>query len=137
MEFEKLYLQAKRVLNPRDISPLISAGSVASAILTDKGNVYFGVCIDTACGLGMCAERNAVANMVTNGECEITKLVCVSASNEILTPCGACREYLMQLHENNAEIKILKNIDNLSTVTLKELLPDWWGNNIEGAKSVL
>ncbi|MFS1419345.1 cytidine deaminase family protein [Vibrio splendidus] len=127
MDFEKLYIQAKNTLNPRDISPFISAGSVASAILTDKGKVYLGVCIDTVCTLGMCAERNAVANMITNGECKITKLVCVSSTGEILTPCGACREYLMQLHKTNGEMEILKSLDNFATVSLNELLPDWWG----------
>ena len=129
MEFKKLYIQAKNILNPRDVSPFISAGSVASAILTDKGKVYLGVCIDTACTLGMCAERNAVVNMITNGECKITKLVCVSSSGEIRTPCGACREFLMQLHESNGEMEILKNLDDFSTVSLNELLPDWWGKN--------
>jgi cytidine deaminase len=129
MEFEKLYIQAKSTLNPRDVSPFISAGSVASAILTDKGKVYLGVCIDTACTLGMCAERNAVANMITNGECKITKLVCVSSTGEILTPCGACREYLMQLHENNGEMRVLKSLEDFTTVSLNELIPDWWGKD--------
>lgn len=36
--------------------------------------IYTGVCIDTACTLGMCAERNAIANMITNGEGKIVKL---------------------------------------------------------------
>ena len=66
-----------RLLNPRTISPFIDAGGVAAAILTSSGNVYTGVCIDTACTLGMCAERNAIANMITNGESKIVKLVCV------------------------------------------------------------
>ena len=59
--------RAKEKLNPRTISPFIEAGGVAAAILTDQGNIYTGVCIDTASTLGMCAERNAIANMITNG----------------------------------------------------------------------
>ena len=108
MNFEELYAKAKKVISPRDVSPFISAGAVSAAILTDKGNVYVGVCIDTACSLGMCAERNAVANMITHGESKITKLVCISVDDEILSPCGSCREYLMQLHESNGEIKSLR-----------------------------
>ena len=50
---------------------------MAAAILTAAGNVYTGVCIDTACTLGMCAERSAIANMITNGESRIVRLVCV------------------------------------------------------------
>lgn len=56
MEWDQLYNIAKEKLNPRTISPFIEAGSVASAILTSNGSVYTGVCIDTACTLGMCAE---------------------------------------------------------------------------------
>lgn len=47
-------------MNPRIISPFIEAGDVAAAILTKQGNIYVGVCIDTACTLGMCAERNGL-----------------------------------------------------------------------------
>ena len=75
--WDQLYEEAKKRLNPRTISPFIEAGGVSAAILTDQGNIYTGVCIDTACSLGMCAERNAIANMITNGENKIVKLVCV------------------------------------------------------------
>ena len=50
-EWKQLYDAAKSKLNPRQISPLIEAGGVASAVLTDRGSIYTGVCIDTACGL--------------------------------------------------------------------------------------
>ena len=95
--WDELYERAKEKLNPRTISPFIEAGGVAAAILTDQGNIYTGVCIDTASTLGMCAERNAIANMITNGESHITKLVCVTRDGSVGMPCGACREYLMQL----------------------------------------
>ena len=39
------------------------AGSVGAALLTDKGNVYTGICIDIACGIGFCAEHSAIAEM--------------------------------------------------------------------------
>lgn len=129
MTFEKLYKLASDKLQPRDVSPFISAGSVASAILTDSGNVYYGVCIDTACSLGMCAERNAISNMITNGESHIVKLVCVMAGDKVELPCGACREYLMQLHKENGKMKILKSLDNLESISLNELIPEWWGHS--------
>ena len=68
IDFIELYQIAKSKLNPRTISPFIEAGDVSAAILTNNGNIYTGVCIDTSCWLGMCAERNAIANMTTNGE---------------------------------------------------------------------
>lgn len=127
--WEKLYEEAKAKLNPRVISPFIEAGGVAAAVLTDKGNIYTGVCIDTACTLGMCAERNAIANMITNGESKICKLVCVMGDGSVGSPCGACREYLMQLDKDSASMEILVNYESLETVTLDELIPNWWGKS--------
>ena len=122
-----LYNTAKEKLDPRVLTPFMEAGGVAAAILTDKGNVYTGVCIDTCSGLGMCAERNAIANMITNGESRIVKLVCVMGNGRVGSPCGACREMMMQLDKNSPEIEILTDLDTLSTVTLGALVPDWWG----------
>ena len=123
----KLYDAAKEKLKPRTISPFIDAGGVAAAILTDQGNIFTGVCIDTACTLGMCAERNAIANMITNGESKIVKLVCVMEDESLGVPCGACREYLMQLDPESPHMEILTNKDNFTAITLEQLIPNWWG----------
>ena len=122
-----LYDKARSVLNPRTISPFIEAGSVGAAILTKAGNIYVGVCIDTASTLGMCAERNAIANMITNGEGRIAKVVAVMEDGRVGAPCGACREYMMQLDKDSANIEILMDLDTRRTVTLGELTPQWWG----------
>ena len=106
---------------------MISAGQVGAAILTKNHNIYAGVCIDTASTLGMCGERNAIANMITNGENEIMKLVCVDSKGNVGSPCGACREYMMQLSKNSNDIEILKNINTKEIVRLEDLIPDWWG----------
>ena len=126
--FKDLYEVAKSKINPRKISPFIEAGEVSSAILTENGNVYTGVCIDTASTLGMCAERNAIANMITNGENKIIKLVCCFSDGRIGIPCGACREYLMQLDKDSGNIEILLNIETMETVKLKDMIPMWWGS---------
>ena len=124
---DMLITRAEEVLNPRTISPFIEAGGVGAAILTKNGNVYTGVCIDTASTLGMCAERNAIANMITNGESQIDKLVCVTRDGEVGSPCGACREYLMQLDKDSKDIVILRERGTYETIRLEELIPDWWG----------
>ncbi|MBE6616389.1 MAG: cytidine deaminase [Ruminococcaceae bacterium] len=122
-----LYNKAKSVQNPRSISRFVDAGGVGAAILTKSGNIYFGVCIDTACSLGMCAERNAIANMITNGEHEIDKVVAVMPNGGVGAPCGACQELMMQLGETSGEIEILTDYEARETVKLKDLLPNWWG----------
>ena len=125
--WKKLYNEAKRVQNGRTISPFIDAGGVSAAILTRSGNVYVGVCIDTASGLGMCAERNAIANMITNGEHQIDKVVAIMPDGRVGSPCGACREFMMQLDKSSGEIEILLDLESEKTVKLGELMPDWWG----------
>ena len=127
--WEKLYNEAHRVQNGRTISPFIDAGGVAAAILTKKGNIYVGVCIDTSCSLGMCAERNAIANMITNGESQIDKVVAVMPDGQVGPPCGVCREYMMQLDRDSGEIEILLDLPSRKTVKLSELMPNWWGNS--------
>ena len=124
-----LYEIAKSKYNPRTISPFITAGAVSAAILTEDNNIYTGVCIDTASTLGMCAERNAIANMITNGESKIKKLVCYcgKGKEKVGSPCGACREYLMQLDKDSGNIEILADLDTMRVVKLKDLVPDWWG----------
>lgn len=127
--WDNLYRAARKVQNDRMISPFIDAGGVAAALITKAGNIYVGVCIDTASGLGMCAERNAIANMITNGENQIDKIVAVMPDGKAGTPCGACREYMMQLDRNSGEIEILLDLECKKTVFLKELIPDWWGKD--------
>ena len=126
--WNRLYLAARAVQHERTLSPTVSAGSVAAALLTQNGNVYTGVCIDTACSLGMCAERSAVASMITHGEHKICKLVAVMSDGGTGMPCGACRELLMQLDENAGDIQILRDLETGAAVTLRSLLPDWWRN---------
>ena len=127
--WKTLYDRARSVQNPRAVSPFIEAGSVGAAILTKAGNIYVGVCIDTACTLGMCAERNAIANMITNGESKIEKVVAVMEDGSVGAPCGACREFMMQLDQDSANIEILMDLDTRHTVTLGELTPHWWGQD--------
>ena len=64
--WNELYNAAKKVLNPRKVSSIIEAGGVSAAIETESGKIYVGVCVDSACSLGICAERNAIFNMITN-----------------------------------------------------------------------
>ena len=123
-QFQELYQLARAVVNPRKLSPDAEAGGVGAAIRTAAGNIYRGVCIDTACSMGFCAEHAAAAAMVTAGENHITQVVAVDWDGCIMPPCGRCREFLIQLHPQNAEALVLVTKDTV--VKLRELLPyDW------------
>ena len=125
--WNELYQAAKAVLNPRQISEYVSCGEVAAAILSGSGRIYTGVCLDTACTLGVCAERNAIFNMITNGEQEIQKVLCILPDGKNGAPCGACRELMVQLMPGRYHnIEIMMDYATGRTVTLGELTPAWW-----------
>ncbi len=129
LAWKKLLDAARAKVNPRQVSAFVDVGGAAAAILTENGNIYTGICIDTACSLGMCAERNAAANMLTNGESGIAKIVCVGSNGKPMPPCGVCREFLLQLAPAHAELEFL--ISGGRVVKLGDLLPDWWGEKKE------
>lgn len=125
--WNELYNEAKKVLNPRKISTWIEAGGVAAAILAESGKIYTGVCIDSACSLGICAERNAIFNMITNGESKILKVIAINSKGKALAPCGACRELMTQLMPNDYKnIEVMLDYKNNIVKSLKELTSDWW-----------
>ena len=122
-----LYNAAKAVQNPREISERVYAGGVAAAIESASGRIYTGVCIDTSCTLGICAERNAIFNMITNGENEIRRVLAIMPDGRTGAPCGACRELIKQIMMKKAEaIEIMLDYEQEKIVTLKELTPEWW-----------
>lgn len=108
-------------VKPRQLSNNCHVASVASALLTDKGNVYTGVCIDTRCGMGSCAEHSAIAQMIANEESRVLKIVAVGVGGKIYPPCGRCREFMYQIDNNNLEADVSVGEDEI--VKLKTLLP--------------
>ncbi len=119
---EELIRRATQVINPRRLSPSVEVGGVGSALITDNGNVYVGVCIDTGSSLGFCAEHNAVGSMITHGENKIISIVAVNWDKNIIAPCGRCRELIYQIDAANSETRVL--LRNGRVVRLKELLPE-------------
>lgn len=124
MVFEALYAQARAVINPRKLSDYAEAGGVGAALLSASGQVYTGVCIDTACSMGFCAEHAAAAAMVTAGESRVLRMIAVGWDGEIMPPCGRCREFISQLHPDNLDTEVLVATDTM--VTLRDLLPHDW-----------
>lgn len=125
--WNNLYEAAKRVQNERKISDYIDAGGVAAAVLSSSGKIYTGVCIDTCSTLGICAERNAIFNMITNGENIIEKVIAIMPDGKTGAPCGACRELMVQLMPKTyQDIEIMLDYNMGKVVTLGSLTPKWW-----------
>lgn len=122
-----MYAAAKSVHHDRDISEMVSAGGVAAAVEAESGNIYTGVCIDTCSTLGICAERNAIFNMITNGEHKIRRVLAIMPDGKTGAPCGACRELMTQLSPGEYhDIQIMLDYEAGKIVTLGELTPEWW-----------
>lgn len=125
--WNKMYQAAKKVQNERRISKYVEAGGVSAAVLSKNGEIYTGVCIDTCSTLGICAERNAIFNMITNGEQEIEKVIAIMPDGKTGAPCGACRELLVQLMPDDyKKVEIMLDYENKKVITLGELTPEWW-----------
>ena len=118
---------AKAVQGGRRISDYVEAGEVAAAVESETGRIYTGVCVDTACTLGICAERNAIFNMLTNGEHRIRRVLAVMPDGKNGAPCGACRELMVQLMpQDYGDIEVMLDIESMKTAHLSELTPAWW-----------
>ena len=115
---------AKEVCGEFSLREDFSAGSVSAAIRTAQGNVYTGICIDLACGLGFCAEVAAVAEMLKHRETQISEIVTVSSGRVLGTPCGRCREMMVQVDAKNLDSMVI--LGENQEVSLRELLPDHW-----------
>ena len=125
--WNQMYGAAKAVLNERKISEYVTCGEVAAAVLSKSGKIYTGVCIDTCSGLGVCAERNAIFNMITAGEQEIDKVLCIMPDGSCGAPCGACRELMVQMMARKYyDIEIMLDYDTGRTVKLGDITPEWW-----------
>jgi len=133
-EDEQLIEKAKEIIIKSKPVNLIDTGSVGCALITSKGNIFQGVCIGHYCGMGSCAEYQAIGNMISNGEKEIKKIIAVHHNNkknkyEVVPPCGKCREMIHQTTKKNCNTEVI--ISNSEKVKLNELLPHPWSRTID------
>ena len=130
--WEKLYNSAKALYHPQYISPFIYTNHVVCALEAENGDIYTGFCIRSCSGVGnLCAERVAALNMFVNsGQTKIKHIATfrdVPPTGNLSIPCGACREFLMQLNIENKNTEIITEYEGRKTIILEELTPMWWG----------
>ena len=122
MTAEELIEAAYKVAGVFTPSEDCTVGGVAAALVTAAGNVYTGICIDTECSLGFCAEHAAIAEMLKAHESEIRLIVAVRTDGAIVPPCGRCRELMWQVSPLNAAARVIVG-NHDRTVLLSDLLP--------------
>jgi len=117
LEMAELSIKAKE----NSYSPY-SKFRVGCCLLTAKGNLYLGTNVENiSYGLTICAERSAVCNAVANGEKNIVAAVITTDMEYEVSPCGACRQVLVEFGIENCFMMTLNN--ELSHLTNEELLP--------------
>ena len=120
--FNELIKRAEKVLQ-NSYAPY-SGIHVASAILTESGNVYVGVNVENSSyGLTICAERSAIAAMITGGDRKPVAVAIVTDHDKPIPPCGACRQVIAEFNPN--AIIIMHSVKTGETIitSLDKLFP--------------
>lgn len=105
------------------LKPSLTAAAVGAALVTDAGQLYTGINLDLACGIGFCAEHSAVAEMLKHRETWVRRIVAVD-DERVVAPCGRCRELLVQVDRRNMDCIVL--MPAAQRRTLRDLLPEAW-----------
>lgn len=132
--WKKLCAAAQEQYHPGDVSPFIYAHHVVCALESENGEIYTGFCIESCSGvMDLCAERVAALNMyLQSGQTIVKRLITFRDrppyGGGSGMPCGACREFFLQLSDKNRDMQIMTDYDKRETVTLGELMPAWWGD---------
>jgi cytidine deaminase len=122
-EVRELIDAARRIQGMFSLTDDLTAGSVGAALRTQSGKTFSGICVDVTCGLGICAERAAIAEMLKSRETAIDLIVAIGSS-EFVPPCGCCREFMIQIDRRNLDTRVI--IAESHIVRLRDLLPLHW-----------
>lgn len=96
---------------------------VGAAALVDDGRIVSGCNVENASyGVGLCAECGLVSNLAMTGGGKLVAFYCVDGNDNILMPCGRCRQLLF---EHSQPGMLLQTISGIKTI--EEVLPDAFG----------
>ena len=96
---------------------------VGAAVLSNTGDIYAGCNVENASyGLTICAERNAIVQMVAKAQHQIQTLVIYTPTEVPTAPCGACRQVIYEFGPDARIVSICDGPERIDT-TLSKLLP--------------
>ncbi len=117
-------LEAARDVRLRAHAPY-SKYQVGAAVLGDDGHIYGGCNLENASyGLTICAERVAIGAAISKGVIKPRAIAVVTA--DAASPCGACRQVLVEFNPEITVIIAGQHDDTYRTTTAAELLPDYF-----------
>ena len=119
--------EAARAVQARAYAPY-SGFKVGAAILTPDGRIFTGCNVENAAyPVGTCAEAGAVSAMLAGGESRIAAIVVMGEGENLVTPCGGCRQRLREFAAPDTPVHIAGPEGIRRSFTLEELLPFSFG----------
>ncbi len=101
---------------------------VGSAIRSSSGKTYSGANVENAAyPEGCCAEASAISAMILNGERIILDIVVVGKGDDLVTPCGGCRQKIREFSIQDTHVYVCDPDGLRKTYTIEQLLPDSFG----------
>ena len=110
--WEKMYEEAQKLYNPHEVSDFVYANHVVAAVEAEDGQIFTGFCMEGTCGVfHLCAERAALFNMYQfSGQTKVKKVLAFREQppygGSSGMPCGACREFLLELNAENKDAEV-------------------------------
>lgn len=122
----ELFALAKEAMNKAYVP--YSRFHVGAAILTAGGRIYSGCNVENAAfPEGTCAEAGAIASMVLGGDTLIKDIFVIGNGEELVTPCGGCRQKIREFSSVDTMIHICGAEGVRKSLTMNELLPFSFG----------
>ena len=101
---------------------------VGAAIRTTNGKLYSGCNVENAAyPEGTCAEAGAISAMVRDGETQIASIYVMGAGDQLVTPCGGCRQRIREFSTPATVVHICGPETVRLSMTIDELLPFSFG----------
>jgi cytidine deaminase len=119
--------EAAQAIQAKAYAPY-SRFKVGAAIATPDGRVFTGCNVENAAyPVGSCAEAGAIAAMVAAGGSRIAEIVVMGEGDNLVTPCGGCRQRIREFAAGDTPIHIAGPEGIRRSFTLEELLPFSFG----------
>lgn len=96
---------------------------VGAAVLAASGKIYSSGNVENGCyALTICGERGALYHAIACGEHHFKALAVTNGSEELIVPCGVCRQVIWEL-AGNIEIVMFNKKKQVKKVFLSDLYP--------------
>ncbi len=122
-QFDEIFNLAKEAAK-NSYSPY-SNFPVGACVLFESGKKYTGANIENVSyGLSLCAERNAIAGALAQGEKSKIKAIAIySPKQKFCVPCGACLQWISEFKNDNVRIILEDEKKEPKEFCLKDFLP--------------